>query len=81
MTAVGVAAVAAFEVVNCGENEVWAFVVEVFRSEFWCGLGWFLRVCAGGFGFVWHYKNNLITGTGVARCLEPTAFARAAVWG
>jgi hypothetical protein len=39
MTAVGVAAVAAFEVVSCGENEVWAFVVEVFRSEFWCGLG------------------------------------------
>jgi hypothetical protein len=30
---VGVAAIAAFEVVGSGEDEVWVFVVKVYRGE------------------------------------------------
>jgi hypothetical protein len=33
MTAVGVAAVTAPEVVGSGKDHVWAFVVEVFRAK------------------------------------------------
>ena len=37
MAAVGVAAMAALEVVCGGEDEVWAFVVEVLRGELLAG--------------------------------------------
>ena len=57
VTAIGVAAVTAFEVVGGGEYQVGAFVVEVFRGEFGRGDG---RIGAyglglGGLRFVFHY--------------------------
>jgi hypothetical protein len=54
MAAVGVATVAALEMVGGCEDEVGAFVVEVFRGELCLGSGRDLRGCAGRFGVVWH---------------------------
>jgi hypothetical protein len=45
MAAVGVATIAALEMVGGREDEVWAFVVEVFGEK----LGWGIR----RFFFVW----------------------------
>src|ERR1700682_5046219 len=62
VAAARVAAVAALHVVCGGEDEVWAFVVEVFRRQLRGrgGCGGF-RPPGGGdrFGFVGHYWNNL----------------------
>jgi hypothetical protein len=38
VTAVGVAAVASFEMIRCSEYEVRAFIIKIFRSERWRGL-------------------------------------------
>jgi hypothetical protein len=46
----GVAAVAALEVVGCGENQVRTFIVEVFRGEFaaaWLFFFFWRRLCVG----------------------------------
>jgi hypothetical protein len=56
MAAVGVAAVATLEMVDGCEDEVWAFVVEVFGEKL--GLGWsrsfFSGWIRGGLGGVLH---------------------------
>jgi hypothetical protein len=47
---VGVAAIAAFEVVGCRENQVGTFIVEVFREEFaaaWLCFLFCSRLCVG----------------------------------
>jgi len=47
VTTVGVAAVAAPKVVGLGEDEVWAFIVEVLRTELF----------AKGFGLLWSFVD------------------------
>jgi hypothetical protein len=40
VTAVGVTAVASFEMIRCGEDEVRAFIIKIFWSERWRGIFW-----------------------------------------
>jgi hypothetical protein len=56
MTAVGVAAVAAFEVIGRREDEIWAFVIKVFGEEFGSGgvRSFFYIWVRGGLGGVQH---------------------------
>jgi hypothetical protein len=52
VTTVGVAAVASFEMIGRGEDEVRAFIIKIFRSERRRGV--FGRFWLGGLERLWH---------------------------